>query len=276
MIKGLFSSKYYLYRHIRLDKNEVFYVGIGTKCNKEENSNLYRVHYERACTKLGHNKIWNDIVNKNYDYEIEIIMESDNYQYLLTKEIEFIKLYGRIDLGTGTLANLTNGGEGCHGVKHSPEYKEKCRIRGLNMPKLVKDKISKTISKIQLIPIYQYGIKGEFIKEWKGIKIASVSLGISESNISQSANPKSSTITAGGFMWRKYKKDNLKFEVNKNWRNVKIYQYDMNYNLIDEFTSIKEADDKYNANRAIYDCIANKRKSFGGFYWLKVLKKNFK
>ena len=29
-----------------------------------------------------------------------------------TLEFEFIKLYGRTDLGLGTLTNLTNGGEG--------------------------------------------------------------------------------------------------------------------------------------------------------------------
>ena len=33
-----------------------------------------------------------------------------------TKEIEFIKLYGRKDNNTGILVNLTDGGEGTLGV----------------------------------------------------------------------------------------------------------------------------------------------------------------
>ena len=36
-------------------------------------------------------------------------------------EIFFIKLFGRIDLNTGCLRNLSDGGEGVLGLKHSPE-----------------------------------------------------------------------------------------------------------------------------------------------------------
>ena len=41
------EGKYYLYRHIREDKNEVFYIGIGTKNSK--------VEYKRAFAKDGTN-----------------------------------------------------------------------------------------------------------------------------------------------------------------------------------------------------------------------------
>jgi len=38
-----------------------------------------------------------------------------------TEEIRLIALYGRLDLGTGTLCNLTDGGEGPSGLRYSPE-----------------------------------------------------------------------------------------------------------------------------------------------------------
>lgn len=41
------TGKYYLYRHIRLDKNEPFYIGIGTKGNKI-NTNLRSDYINRG------------------------------------------------------------------------------------------------------------------------------------------------------------------------------------------------------------------------------------
>ncbi len=98
-------NNYYLYQHIRLDKNQVFYIGVGTI---QTIRNKYR-YYSRSKEKYGRNSIWKRIVSKT-DYKIEILIESDNYDYVLEKEKEYIKLYGRIDLKTGTLANMTGGG----------------------------------------------------------------------------------------------------------------------------------------------------------------------
>lgn len=107
------NGKHYLYRHVRLDKNEVFYVGIGTK---SWNTNLVtikkEIEYSRAYSKTNRTFQWSNIVRLNKGYSIEIIMESDNYGFIKKKEIEFIALYGRRDLGKGTLCNMTNGGEG--------------------------------------------------------------------------------------------------------------------------------------------------------------------
>lgn len=101
------EGKYYLYRHIRLDKNEPFYIGVGTK----KTGKTFIQIYIRAFTKHDKRSLWKRIVSKS-NYEIEILMESNDRNFLLNKEKEFIKLYGRIDLKTGTLANLTDGGEG--------------------------------------------------------------------------------------------------------------------------------------------------------------------
>jgi len=53
----------YLYRHIRLDKNEPFYIGIGS----DEN-------YERAYNNHNRSIFWKNIINKT-PYEIEIILD---------------------------------------------------------------------------------------------------------------------------------------------------------------------------------------------------------
>lgn len=99
---------YYIYRHIRLDKNEVFYIGKGT-IDKRRKTFIGR--YFRSFDKKHRNNVWKRITSKT-EYLVEIIFESECEQTTFKKEMEFIKLYGRKDLKNGTLANLTDGGEG--------------------------------------------------------------------------------------------------------------------------------------------------------------------
>jgi hypothetical protein len=100
----------YVYRHIRLDKNEVFYIGIGNDSN-----------YKRSKIKANRSIYWKNIVNKT-SYEIEILLDDLTWEEACLKEKEFIKLYGRKDLELGTLINFTNGGDGTPGIKRSKEY----------------------------------------------------------------------------------------------------------------------------------------------------------
>jgi hypothetical protein len=126
----------YLYRHIRLDKNEVFYIGIGS-----DN------YFKRAYSKKYRNKYWNNIINKT-NYEIEILLDNLNKNNCLEKEIEFIKLYGRKDLKTGTLVNLTDGGEGLNGFNHSDSAKLK--ISEFQKNKVFSEETRKKISQSKL------------------------------------------------------------------------------------------------------------------------------
>jgi hypothetical protein len=103
----------YLYRHIRLDKNEPFYIGIGSD-----------EKFKRANEKSRRNKIWNDIVSKT-DYKIEILFDNLTWEQACEKEIELVSFYGRRDLKKGTLCNLTDGGDGTLGVIQSEESRRK-------------------------------------------------------------------------------------------------------------------------------------------------------
>jgi hypothetical protein len=97
----------YVYRHIRLDKNEPFYIGIGSdKTYKRANARY----------KGDRNEIWYKIVAKT-KFEVEIIFDNVDWGFACEKEKEFIALYGKKCNGTGILANLTDGGEGVVGVK---------------------------------------------------------------------------------------------------------------------------------------------------------------
>lgn len=99
-----------VYKHIRLDTNEVFYIGIG-KTKK------------RAFYKYGRNSHWKNIVNK-VEYSVEIVTETDTWEKACQIEQYLIKFYGRYDLGTGNLVNKTDGGEGVNGFNHSEKTKK--------------------------------------------------------------------------------------------------------------------------------------------------------
>lgn len=123
--------KYYIYRHIRPDKNVPFYIGRGENYND-------RSIYRRSKSLKGRNYIWKSIVKKNDDnYLIEILYESNSLSEIMEKEIEFIKLYGKIIDGTGTLCNLTNGGDGSLGLKHTQEARKKMSENRKNNPKYI-------------------------------------------------------------------------------------------------------------------------------------------
>jgi hypothetical protein len=131
----------YLYRHIRFDKNEPFYIGVGNLHSDDR--------HKRAGKQYGRNNLWKKIVNKT-DYKIDIMIDDLTYDECLQKEIEFVKLYGRINLGTGTLANLTDGGDGNVAYVPSEETKKKMSERlkgGHHTPEHIQKRIANLIGK---------------------------------------------------------------------------------------------------------------------------------
>lgn len=116
------DGTFHIYRHIRLDKNEPFYIG---KSNEK--------WYRRAKDKTGRNRIWKEITSKT-KWTVEILMEGLTESEALKKEEEFIELYGRIDDNTGTLANLYAGANGSYKLTNSTKRILSERILGDNNP----------------------------------------------------------------------------------------------------------------------------------------------
>lgn len=116
-------GKYYLYQHVTGDTNKVFYIGIGTK---PEGYNTGKTAYKRSRVKRKRTSLWNYIVEK-HGYKIEIIEESDNYEYINNKEKILIAEMGKRCEKEGYLVNFKNGGTDRRGFKHSKETIEKLK-----------------------------------------------------------------------------------------------------------------------------------------------------
>lgn len=193
-----------LYRHIRLDKNEPFYIGIG----KNEH---------RAYSKISRNKHWHNIIKKGY--EVEIILDDLTWEEACEKEKEFIALYGRKDLGNGSLCNWTDGGEGSLNCKHSEESKQKISRSIKEKPTSLKslealekhrkkgkyhhmkrELYKKMYSKMKQKQVEQYSKNGILLKTWESITHASIALNIDNSSIGKACMGKLKT--AGNFSWK--------------------------------------------------------------------------
>lgn len=151
----------YVYRHIRNDKNEPFYIGIGSDKN-----------YKRANTKEYRNKIWLAIVNKT-PYDVEILIDDIPYNRAKEKEIEFIKMYGRIITNDGPLANMTGGGDGLLGFKarlgKGHTYESRLKISNGHKGKKLSSE-----SKIKMSQS-RTGVKNKLFGEQKKIRFSCIS-----------------------------------------------------------------------------------------------------
>lgn len=114
--------------------------------------------------------------------------------------------------------------------------------------------------------IYQYSNEGLFIKEWESVRKASRELNISLTTIVKSAKGNGSNKSAGGFLWSYNYLEKLEGRVGQD--KIKIQQFDLRDNLVNEWYSISEAAEKTNTSKSsIIRCCKNKQKTANGFLW---------
>jgi hypothetical protein len=229
----------YLYRHIRLDTNEVFYVGIGT-------------YLKRCFDKTRRNKFWKNIISKT-KYRVDIVFQDIPREEAIIKEIEFIALYGRRDLGLGTLVNLTNGGDSGGGEQnkgrvftneHIQKLKYACKFKP---PMSIETRKKLSNSKM-----------GHIVTEETRKKLSLINKG-------KKTNPWSEE--------QKVKNKNFwKSKINK------LAQYDLEMNLIKIWDNRILASEELGIKKDyIRECLRNRRKQVNGFIfkpWAELETKN--
>ena len=147
---------------------EPFYVGKG------KNDRCYKgIRDKKKSIKVSRIKSMLD--KGNYPLIVKLYTELSNDESFKL-EIETIKKIGRINDNTGPLTNMTDGGTGGLGLRHSPEWKS-------------------ILSK----PIIQYK-EGVIVNEFSSIKEAAEKLNLIPQNISSVLNGKYKT--TGGFYFQ--------------------------------------------------------------------------
>ena len=134
------SGTFYVYEHWRLDRDECFYVGKG-KGGRAYSMKDRNKHHQAICAKL--NRIGSA-------FEIKIVASGLSEQEAFVLECEQIAFWRNAGCD---LTNLTNGGEGISGFKHSVETRQKLSVMNKGMPATFKGKKHTDKTKIMLSEI---------------------------------------------------------------------------------------------------------------------------
>jgi hypothetical protein len=254
------DKTYFIYRYVRLDTNQPFYIGMGTK--KEYNNNGYLLTskksiYPRAFCK-DRNIICLSIMDKS-DYDVEIIYETNDKIHAEEKEKEFISLYGVVSNGNGTLVNLTMGG-----TKFIP-------TKLYSQRSVYQRKKNNTLYGIRAKKTYMYDLDGNFIEELPLLKSFYHKYGLGDkegSGISQSIRLK---MSCHGYLFSFEKVDKLDIsEYGKLTPNYPIVKYDMNNNPINIYNSMQDVANELNVPVHIIYNRVDRNAPINDYYYRKV------
>ena len=138
------DREFYVYKHIRLDNNTCFYVGKGKKdrLNVPKRNNFH----DNVCRKCGYKAV---IIKKGLTEEEAFKLEKDMINCYVFKMGYGICIKGYMNKENNKyLTNMTFGGEGSSGYKHSKEWKRKKSeaMKGKNKGKKHSEEHNKKIS----------------------------------------------------------------------------------------------------------------------------------
>ncbi len=229
--------KYYVYAHIRLDKNSVFYIGKGTLCK--------RGYYSRAYNKDKRNTYWNNIINKT-KWTYIILRHFPTKLEALRYETRCIAMFGV----------WWEGGQLCNNVKDTVTND------GFGMNHRRK--------------IYKYSLDGEFIREYESGTEAAFDNNCYPTHISQACKGDVLTCKGFQYSFIKHDKLDKIIPSNIRRAKLKIvYQYSLDRKLINSFHGLAEASNLTGVSYVSISHVLHKRnKTSGGYFWSYELIEN--
>lgn len=202
--------KYKIYKLIDPSTNEIRYVGrtiqkLNNRLKKHINANdkSYRVNWIKS------------LLNKNLEPIIKLICETNSFDVCCRLEQFYIQKYKKEGL---KLVNMTNGGEGSIGFKHSAKSKEKISIKTklrMSNPEIIEElringkkqwenksddeKLKNQLNQKGRRNIKQLSMSGELIKEFISLREIERELGYFRANITPCLRGEFKQ--AYGFIW---------------------------------------------------------------------------
>ena len=251
----------YIYRILNKISKKC-YIG-ETKCKDviwRWNQHKQKIEINKGCPAL------RDAVKKygidNFEFSVLIIcFDDERFKY----EIEYIKKYNSV-VPNGY--NLTNGGEGggFQGKTHTEEVKNgiknKLKQKYIDNPEL-KEQMSERNKIVMSNPEIREKIKNGILnsENWKKVVANMRNRNHKNSNHTEETKNKISESL------KKYHAGNVKNECD-NKLGTKIKQYDINNNLLNEYTSISDASRNTSIQRKLISLyLRGKTNIAGGFIW---------
>lgn len=232
------TNKLYIGETVKSDFNERFNEH-RSKANKGTNNYFYK-----AIRKYS----WESF-DKIIIFQTEVLDDTEENKKLLNdivneKEAFYIKKYKTSDHNFGY--NLTEGGDGVIGYKHTEKTKQKLSESHSKEKHWQYGKINEGRSKA----ILQFSIDGEFIQEWPSAAEITRQLGYKSSNISNCCNNK--VYSVHNFIFVKKSDYNPTYIEDRKQlfklASKEVLQYNFLGNFIKEYNSAKEASEEFSCS----------------------------
>ena len=232
-----------IYCFINKENNKI-YIGETVKSDFNERFNEHRSKANKGINNYFYKAIrkysWESF-DKIIIFQTEVLDNTEENKKLLNdivneKEAFYIKKYKTSDHNFGY--NLTEGGDGIVGYKHSNEIRKKLLESHTGEKHWKYGKLNNGGKEV-----LQFTENGELIREWKSIAEITRQLGIPGSNLCNCCNNKTYSVRGYVFIYKdnytdtyiEDRKDLFKLS------NKEVLQYDFLGNYITEYRSTKEA-----------------------------------
>lgn len=120
--------KYYVYELWDVIKGLPFYVGKG--CGKRTSAHTSKSHLNSNTGNMLKKNVIKKMLSENNSPEVRYVIRTNDELIAYAEETRLILQYGRRDLNTGILTNLTNGGVGSLAPGDETRYKMGSAKRG--------------------------------------------------------------------------------------------------------------------------------------------------
>ena len=225
--------------------------------------------FHKALNKYGWDSFGFGVLYQTEEYQISEENKKIVDEMIISKEIEYIKKYNSNNRYNGY--NLTEGGEGIVGYKHSLESKIKMSNdrSGEKHPNYGKKYVNG-------ISLYQLDLEGNVISKYRSVIEAADVTGIKGPNISRCLSRKG---TSGGFIWIKEEdyeefvkdKDKLVKKITNKRNHKEVLCFDEEGNKINSFPNCTYAAKEFNCSTSLISKAASPKdliKSAKMHYWI--------
>lgn len=165
---------WFVYCHYK-PTGDIFYVGIS---KRRVGNTPYQI-YKRAYETTGRNFLWKRVYSKYKDRIVKVEFDNLAEEQAKEKERLLIRLHGRIINKTGSLCNISEGGEGRSGDKSNSKK------------------------------VFMYSLGGKFIREFSSVKEAACIMSLPRTDIGLVASMKRKTCGNYQFRYEDYKGINI-------------------------------------------------------------------
>jgi len=252
---------------------------------------LDRINHYKCGNCKKQTKLYNSLIKYGWENHSFRVIEACSEQIIDDREIYYIEIYksNYTKYRDGNGLNLKSGGKGKSRrgstVSDLQKQKIKSKLVGVKRPLEVVEKVKEGNKKYwdsdrskqarqdlsnrmrlaNAIPIIQYTLDGEYIREWKCAAEAGDTLGLDKMSINGCCNKRYKQ--AARFIWR-FATDTSPIEKVVYGAIKKILQFDKDGNLVKEWGCIKDAAKLYNVSDGAINYYLNRPEKLGfGFYW---------